>query len=299
MATEVLGFIGIGVMGHSMCSHLLDAGYEVHVYNRTKAKAEGVIAKGAIWEDSPALVARAADVVFTMLGYPQDVEQVYLGEGGLISSSHKGEYFVDMTTTKPSLSIEIAKAAQAAGCHSCDAPVSGGDTGARNAALSIMAGCEEEVFNHLLPLFRIMGKAITYEGGPGMGQHTKMCNQIVIAGTMGGMCEALLYAKKAGLDAQKMLDTIKAGAAGCWSLDNLAPRILKGDYQPGFMIDHFVKDMGIALEESRQMGLCLPTLALVQQLYIAMQGMDYGKLGTQALVLALDRVSGSGCFKEA
>jgi 3-hydroxyisobutyrate dehydrogenase len=298
MGKEMLGFIGLGVMGHSMCSHLLDAGYTVHVYNRTKAKADLLVARGAVWEDTPAAVAKSSDVVFTMLGFPQDVEQVYFGENGLLSACRHGQYFVDMTTTKPSLAQKIAKAATEAGCHACDAPVSGGDTGAKNAALSIMVGAEKTVYEHLLPLFQIMGKAITYEGMPGMGQHTKMGNQIVIAGTMAGMCEALLYARKAGLDLDTMLQTIKAGAAGCWSLDNLAPRIIKGDYTPGFMIDHFVKDMGIALEESRRMGLCLPTLALVQQLYIALQGMDLGKLGTQALVLALDRVSGAGCFKE-
>ncbi|MFA6775918.1 MAG: NAD(P)-dependent oxidoreductase [Sphaerochaetaceae bacterium] len=297
MKKESLGFIGLGVMGHSMCTHLLDAGYPVHVFNRTKSKAEGVLAKGAVWEDSPARVAKAVDIVFTMLGFPQDVEQVYFGENGLFSASHAGECFVDMTTTKPSLSLSIAKRAEELGCQACDAPVSGGDTGAKNATLSIMVGAERSVYERLIPFFRILGKA-TYEGGPGTGQHTKMSNQIVIAGTMAGMCEALLYARKAGLDEQTMLDTIKTGAAGCWSLDNLAPRVIKGDYEPGFMIDHFVKDMGIALEESKKMGLCLPTLALVQQLYIALQGLNLGKLGTQALVLALDRVSGAGCFKE-
>lgn len=296
MEKATLGFIGIGVMGKSMCSHLMDAGYDVHVYNRTKAKADSLLQRGAIWEENPADVAQSCSVIFTMLGYPEDVEQVYFGTEGLISHARKGTLFIDMTTTKPSLAVKIAEEAKKNGCLGIDAPVSGGDSGAKNATLSIMVGAKEEAYGLALPYLKLMGKNITLEGIPGAGQHTKMANQIVIAGTMGGVCEALLYAKKAGLDLNTMVSTIKAGAAGCWTLDNLAPRIIKGDYNPGFFINHFVKDMGIALEESRRMGLCLPTLALVQQLYIAMQGMDLGKLGTQALVLALDKVSGADCF---
>jgi 3-hydroxyisobutyrate dehydrogenase len=298
MANEICAFIGLGVMGHSMCAHLLDAGLEMHVFNRTKSKADALVQKGAIWEESPKAIAQQCTVVFTMLGYPQDVEEVYFGEKGLLAGAKPGTVFVDMTTTKPSLAARIATEAEKKGCMALDAPVSGGDTGARNATLSIMVGGEKATFDRVLPLFRLMGKNITLEGGPGTGQHTKMANQIVIAGTMGGVCEALLYAKKAGLDLEKMIATIKCGAAGCWTLDNLAPRIIKGDYNPGFFIDHFVKDMGIALEESRSMGIALPCLALVQQLYIAMQGMDYGKLGTQALVLALDTLSGSSLFSK-
>jgi 3-hydroxyisobutyrate dehydrogenase len=296
MEKPLIGWIGTGVMGRWMCHHLLSAGYPMVVYNRTASKAQPLLEEGALWALSPADVAKKCDWVFSIVGYPKDVEETYLGENGLFSEARKNQIFVDMTTTKPSLAIELGEKARDLGCTFCDAPVSGGDVGAREATLSIMAGTEKETFETLLPLFSLMGKTVTYEGKAGSGQHTKMANQIAIAGTMGGVCEALLYAKKAGLDLEILLETIRKGAAGCWTLDNLAPRVLTGNFNPGFSIDHFVKDMGIALEESEKMGLCLPTLSLIKQLYVAMQGSGQGKLGTQALILALDRLSQSHCF---
>lgn len=295
---EVIGFIGLGVMGHSMCGHILDAGYEVHVYNRTKSKADSLVERGAIWEDNPAALAGKCTTVITIVGYPKDVEEVYFGKNGIFSGVKAGTLVIDMTTTKPSLAVSIAAKAFDLGCTALDAPVSGGDKGAKEGKLTIMVGGEQKTLDRAMPVLRLMGTNIILEGGAGAGQHTKMCNQIAIAGQMIGMCEALLYAKKAGLDLTTMVNTIKGGAAACWELDNLAPRVINGDYKPGFFIDHFVKDMGIALEESRRMGLCLPGLALVQQLYIAMQGEGHGKMGTQALVIALDKISGSGCFAE-
>lgn len=289
----VVGWIGTGVMGRWMCQHILPLASQVLVHNRSKQKAEPLLSAGAIFTESPEEIAKKADIIFTIVGLPSDVEEVYFGEKGLLRHAEKGTIFVDMTTTKPSLAIRIQHAAKEKGCDSIDAPVSGGDIGAREGRLSIMAGGNEETFQRILPFFENMGKSYILQGPPGAGQHTKMCNQIVIAGTMIGVTEALLYARKAGLDGKTLVDTISKGAAGCWTLDNLAPRVLQDDFKPGFMIDHFVKDMGIALEESRSMGLSLPGLALVQQLYIALQGTGDGTKGTQALIKALDRLNGS------
>ncbi len=286
-----IGWIGTGVMVLSMCGHLMNAGHPATVYNRTRAKAEPLLARGAAWAESPRAVAQAADVVFTMVGYPDDVRRVYFEPDGVLAGLTLGKIAVDMTTTSPSLAVEIDAAARKIGAHALDAPVSGGDVGAKNAALSIMAGGEAAVFEAVRPLFERLGKIILLQGGAGSGQHTKMCNQIVIAGSMIGVCESLLYATRAGLDPQAMLGAISKGAAGCWSLDNLAPRILKGDFAPGFMIDHFVKDMGIALEESRRMGLDLPGLALVNGLYAGAAAKGHGREGTQALFLALQRLA--------
>jgi len=286
-----IGWIGTGVMGLSMCGHLMDAGHPATVFNRTRAKAEPLLAKGAAWAESPRAVAEASDVVFTIVGYPDDVRRVYLEADGVLAGLAPGKIAVDMTTTSPSLAVEIFAAAQAKGAHTLDAPVSGGDVGAKNAALSIMVGGEANIFEAVRPLFERMGRIIAHQGAAGAGQHTKMCNQIVIAGSMIGMCESLLYATRAGLDPQAMLGSITKGAAGCWSLDNLAPRILKGDFAPGFMIDHFVKDMGIALDEAGRMGLTLPGLALVHSLYEGAARHGHGRDGTQALFLALKELA--------
>ena len=287
-----IGFIGLGVMGKSMAGHLMNAGHELYVYSRTKAKCGDIIEKGAHWCDTPKAVAENTDIVFTIVGFPKDVEEVYLGENGLIEGTREGMIFCDMTTTKPSLDIQIGKELAKKGASMCDAPVSGGDSGARNATLSIMAGADKATFDALLPYFNIMGKSITHMGELGAGQHTKMANQIVIAGTMCGVSEALVYGARAGLDTEKMVQTISKGAAGCWTLDNLAPRVLRDDLAPGFMVDHFIKDMGIALEEAEKMELVLPSLALTKQLYLSLKANGMGRNGTQALVKAIEQLSG-------
>lgn len=289
--TLTVGWIGTGVMGRWMCHHILPMAERTLVYNRTKSKTEPLVSEGALAVDSPAEIASESDIVFTIVGHPSDVEEVYFGEQGLLNNAKPGTVFVDMTTTKPSLALRIAEACDKIGCESIDAPVSGGDVGAREGKLSIMAGGSKQAYDRVEPFFKLMGKSYALQGGPGTGQHTKMCNQIVIAGTMIGVCESLVYAQRAGLDGEKLIQTISKGAAGCWTLDNLAPRVLKEDFKPGFMVDHFIKDMGIALEEARNMGLSLPGLALVQQLYIALQGAGNGTMGTQALVLALERLN--------
>ncbi len=289
-----IGWIGAGVMGRWMCQHLMDADYPAIVHTRTQSKAQPLLDKGADWAPSPADVARAADIVFTMVGFPQDVRAVYLGAEGLFKEARAGQIFADMTTTEPSLALEIHEVAKQKGMSSVDAPVSGGDIGAREARLSIMVGGDGATVERLMPFFKIMGRQIVHQGPAGSGQHTKMCNQIVIAGTMIGMCESLLYGHRAGLDLQTMLNSIAGGAAGCWSLDNLAPRILKRDFDPGFFVAHFIKDMGIALGEAKRMNLCLPGLALVHQLYLAVAAGGGAQAGTQALMLALERLNGGG-----
>ncbi|MCS6860229.1 MAG: NAD(P)-dependent oxidoreductase [Abditibacteriales bacterium] len=286
-----IGWIGTGVMGRWMCEHVMNKGFPMTVYNRTKAKAQPLLDKGATWVDSPRAVAENADVIFTMVGFPADVRETVLGEHGTLAGAQPGSVLVDMTTTEPSLAQEIYAKAQAKGVFSVDAPVSGGDVGAREARLSIMVGGDKEVVDALQPLFEAMGKNIVYQGGPGAGQHTKMCNQIIIAGTMIGMCECLLYGYKAGLNLETMLACIARGAAQCWALDNLAPRILKRNFDPGFFVEHFIKDMGIALDEAKRMGLSLPGLALVHQLYLAVQAQGHGRKGTHALMLALEQMS--------
>ncbi|MBW1980709.1 MAG: NAD(P)-dependent oxidoreductase [Deltaproteobacteria bacterium] len=285
-----LGWIGTGIVGLSMCSHLLRYGHRLTVFNRTRAKAQPLLDKGASWAESPREVAANSTVVFTMVGFPEDVRQVYLEEHGILSGARPGSIVVDMTTSTPSLAREIYRRAQAAGVQAVDAPVSGGDVGAREAALSIMVGGDREAVEAIRPLLAVMGKQVVHQGGPGAGQHTKMCNQIVIAGTMIGVCESLLYGYKAGLDLEKMLRSVSSGAAACGMLTNLAPRILRRDFDPGFFVDHFVKDMAIALEEARRLQLSLPGLALVQQLYLAVKAQGHGKLGTQALILALEQL---------
>ena len=289
-----IGWIGTGIMGFSMCKNLMDAGNKAIVFNRTQSKAQGLVELGAELAKTPAQVASSCDVLFTMVGYPSDVEQVYFGKDGVFEGleeakekgedAHTARILVDMTTTKPSLAVRIYEKAKEIGCESLDAPVSGGDSGARNATLSIMVGGDASTLEKVKPLFDAMGKSVLLEGPAGAGQHTKMANQIQIAGTMVGMCEALAYSKAAGLDLEKMVATIAKGAAGCHSLDNLAPRVIRGDYEPGFIVEHFIKDMKIALEESRRMGLELKGLGLVESMYEELRDKGYGKAGTQALV---------------
>ncbi len=286
-----IGWIGTGVMGNSMCGHLLDEGYSVTIYNRTKSKAEKLLDAGAVWVESPSKVAECSDVIFTIVGFPSDVREVYFSQHGILSGVSPDKVLIDMTTTEPSLACEIYSAAREKGAYAIDAPVSGGDVGAREAKLSIMIGGDKQIVDEIMPLFELMGKNIVYQGPAGAGQHTKMCNQITIAGTMIGVCEALLYSYKAGLNPETMLKSISKGAAGCWTLDNLAPRILKRNFDPGFFVEHFIKDMGIALDEAKRMNISLPGLALVHQLYIALQAQGHGKLGTHALMLALEKLS--------
>ncbi len=287
-----ISWIGTGVMGLSMCGHLLDKGAHVVVFTRTAEKARPLLERGAAWASGPRLAAEQSDVTFTMVGFPADVREVYYGADGVLAGARRGSILVDMTTTEPSLAIQIAGSAAEHGATALDAPVSGGDVGARNATLSIMAGGDAGALERVRPLLEAMGKTIIHEGEPGAGQHTKMCNQIVIAGTMIGVCESLLYGARAGLDLQTMLQSIRGGAAGCWTLENLAPRVLNGNFDPGFMIEHFIKDMGIALDEAARMRLALPGLALVRQLYLATAAQGHARLGTHALYLALRQLSG-------
>jgi 3-hydroxyisobutyrate dehydrogenase len=278
-------------MGVSMLSLIQKQGYDTIVYNRTKSKAQPLLDAGAKWADSPKAVAAQAGIVFTIVGFPDDVREVYMGENGILQSIAKDSIVVDMTTTEPSLAEEIYAAAREKGVSAIDAPVSGGDVGAKNGTLSIMVGGDKEAVDTVMPLFEIMGKNIVYQGAAGNGQHTKMCNQITIAGTMIGVCESLLYGYKAGLDLPTMLKSISGGAAACWTLNNLAPRIVDRNFDPGFYVEHFIKDMGIALMEANRMGLALPGLALVKQLYEAVKAQGHGKLGTQALMLGLEKLS--------
>jgi 3-hydroxyisobutyrate dehydrogenase len=286
-----IGWIGTGVMGSSMCGHLLAAGFGVTAYNRSRNKTAALVARGAAEAATPRAVAEASDVTFTIVGFPEDVRQVTLGADGTLAGAKPGSFLVDMTTSEPALAVEIFEAAKAKGVHAVDAPVSGGDVGAREARLSIMVGGDAEAVAALDPLFRLMGKTIVHQGRAGAGQHTKMVNQILIATNMIGVCEALLYGYKAGLDLNEVLKSVGGGAAGSWSLNNLGPRILAGNFDPGFFVEHFLKDMRIALAESRRMRLALPGLALAEQLYRAVEAQGHGRDGTHALMLALARLS--------
>ena len=287
-----LGWVGTGVMGAAMLARLQEAGYASVVYNRTKEKAQPLLEAGAQWADSPRAVAQQCGVVFTIVGFPNDVREVYFGEDGLLAGTQEGAILVDMTTTEPSLAQEIYRRAQVQQVHTVDAPVSGGDVGAKNGTLSIMVGGDEPAVAVVMPLLEVMGKNIVYQGEAGAGQHTKMGNQIVIAGTMIGVCESLLYGHRAGLDLPTMLRSISGGAAACWTLDQLAPRMVQRNFDPGFYVEHFIKDMGIALQEANRLGLSMPGLALAKQLYEATQAQGHGKLGTHALLLALEQLSG-------
>ncbi|HTW06733.1 MAG TPA: NAD(P)-dependent oxidoreductase [Acidimicrobiales bacterium] len=286
-----VGWVGTGVMGAPMCGHLLEAGFTLRVTSRTRARALPLVERGAEWCSTPAEVAEGADMVVTMVGFPADVRATVLGSGGVLSGAREGAVIADMTTSEPALAEEIFRAAIAKGVASLDAPVSGGDVGARNATLVIMVGGREQDLERARPVFERLGKTATLQGGPGAGQHTKMANQVAIASGMIGVCEALLYAWRAGLDVAKVLGTIGPGAAGSWSLNNYGPRALRGDFEPGFKVDHFIKDLGIALVEARRMKLSLPGLALAEQLYVATSAQGRGERGTHALLLTLAELS--------
>lgn len=287
-----VGWIGTGVMGSSMCGHLIAAGYPATVTNRSRTKLETLLKKGATEAGSPREVAEASDVIFSIVGYPSDVRQVILGPDGALAGAKPGSVIVDMTTSDPALAREIYEEAKAKGVHAVDAPVSGGDIGAREARLSIMIGGDREVVDALQPLFGAMGQTIVHQGPAGSGQHTKMVNQILIATGMIGVCEALLYGYKAGLDLTTVLKSVGSGAAGSWSLNNLGPRMIAGNFDPGFFVEHFIKDMGIALSEAKAMKLSLPGLALANQLYLSVQAKGWGRNGTHALLLALSEMAG-------
>lgn len=290
--TTRIGWIGTGVMGSSMCGHLLDAGFSATVFTRSPEKAQALLDRGAAWVDSAKAVAEQSDVIFSIVGFPADVRSVLLSDEGALAGAASGSVLVDMTTSQPTLAMEIYEAAKAKGVHSVDAPVSGGDIGAKNGTLSIMIGGDAEVVQALQPCWDAMGKTIVHQGPAGSGQHTKMVNQILIATGMIGVCEALLYGHKAGLDLETVLQSVSSGAAGSWSLSNLGPRIIANNFDPGFFVEHFIKDMGIALEESARLGLAMPGLALGRQLYAAVQAQGHGRDGTHALQLALASLSG-------
>ncbi|WP_286906735.1 NAD(P)-dependent oxidoreductase [Clostridium sp. UBA1652] len=285
----IVGFIGTGVMGRSMASNILNGGYKLLVNNRTKESADTLVEKGAVWKESIADLAKKADVIITIVGYPNDVENIYFREDGILNNCKKGTIVIDMTTSKPSLAQKIFNEAKAKGISALDAPVSGGDVGARDGKLTIMVGGEKEVFEKVSPLFKLMGTSVNLLGAAGAGQHTKMSNQIAIASNMIGVCEAMVYAKRAGLDPEKVLMTIGGGAAASWSLSNLAPRMIKGDFEPGFYVKHFVKDMKIALEEAENMGIKLLGLELAKSLYDELVEYKKENKGTQVLYELLDK----------
>ena len=279
-----IGFVGTGVMGSSMVLNLIKHGYELSVYNRTKSKAEACIAAGAKWCDTVAECAKDKDVVITIVGFPKDVEEVYFGENGILNAAKKGAYVIDMTTTSPMLSEKIYKAAAEKGIYALDAPVSGGDTGARNGTLAIMVGGDKAAFDECMPVFEAMGTNIRYEGKAGNGQHVKMANQIAIAGAVSGVAEAVRYAMAMGVDVDTMLDTISNGAAGSWQRSNNGPKMAKEDYAPGFYIKHFIKDMKIAIECAETKGVTLDVLKKVCDEYVQLENNGKGDLGTQAII---------------
>ncbi len=286
-----IGWIGTGVMGASMCGHLLEAGYATTVFSRTRTKAEPLLARGASWADTPRQVAEQADVTFSIVGFPADVREVILGDAGALAGCASGTVLVDMTTSQPALAVEIADSAAAKNVMSIDAPVSGGDVGAKNGTLSIMIGGDQPMVQSLAPLWESMGSNWVYQGPAGAGQHTKMVNQTLIGGNMVGVCEALLYAYRSGLDLESVMRSVSTGAAGSWSLTNLGPRIIAGNFDPGFFVEHFIKDMGIALEEAGRMKLKLPGLELAEQLYQKLAADGHARKGTHALMLALAEMS--------
>ncbi|EOT0326189.1 NAD(P)-dependent oxidoreductase [Listeria monocytogenes] len=281
---EKIGFVGTGVMGSSMAGHLLEAGYEVLVYTRTKTKAEDLLDKGALWVETPGELANKVDILISMVGYPKDVEELYLGENGFLENLAVGTVAIDMTTSSPALAKKMAEFGREKGIGVLDAPVSGGDIGAKNGTLSIMVGGSEDVFLKVKPIFDILGSSVILQGDAGAGQHTKMVNQIAIASNMIGVTEAIIYAEAAGLNPSRVLDSVSGGAAGSWSLANLIPRVLKDDFSPGFFIKHFIKDMGIAISEAKQMGLELPGLTLAEKMYQTLAEQGLSEEGTQALI---------------
>ncbi|EMG29277.1 hypothetical protein X560_1956 [Listeria fleischmannii 1991] len=281
---EKIGFIGTGVMGKSMIRNLMNAGFDLHIYTRTKSKADELIREGATWHENPAELASQVDVLMTMVGYPSDVEELYLSEGGFLETMRSGTLAIDMTTSSPGLAAQIALEGASSGVEVLDAPVSGGDIGAKNGTLSIMVGGSEAAFLRAKPIFEALGESIILQGEAGSGQHTKMVNQIAIASNMIGVTEAIFYAEKAGLDPERVLKSIAGGAAGSWSLSNLIPRVLKDDFTPGFFIKHFIKDMRIALDEAKKMQIDLPGLALAEQMYQTLAERGLSESGTQALI---------------
>ncbi|MDR3086008.1 MAG: NAD(P)-dependent oxidoreductase [Christensenellaceae bacterium] len=279
-----IAFIGVGVMGKSMVRNLMKKGHELHIYSRTKSKTQDVVDEGAIWHDSVASAASGAEAVISIVGYPKDVEEVYFGAEGILENAAKGALLIDMTTTSPKLAERIHQEAKQKGLRALDAPVSGGDVGARNATLAIMAGGDEADFEAARPIFEALGQNIRYEGKAGNGQHTKMANQIALGGAIAGVCEAISYARAAGLDVQTMLDTISTGAAGSWQMLNMAPRMLKGDFDPGFFVKHYIKDLNIASSEAGDRDVAMPVAAQVLEMYLALEKAGHGDLGTQALI---------------
>jgi len=290
--TTRIGWIGTGVMGRWMCQHAMAKGFPATVYNRSRDKAQPLLDLGAQFADSPKAVAERSDVVFAIVGFPRDVREVFLGPAGALAGAKPGAILVDMTTSEPTLAKEIYEAAKTKGVAALDAPVSGGDVGAKNAALSIMIGGDREVVAAVSPVFEAMGKTIVHQGGPGAGQHTKMVNQILISSNMVAVCEGLLYGYKAGLDLETVFKSVSVGAAGSKALEVLGPRMLARNFEPGFYVEHFIKDMGIALAEAEKMNLALPGLGLAKQLYESVRALGYGRKGTQALLLALEQMSG-------
>jgi 3-hydroxyisobutyrate dehydrogenase len=280
---DTIGFIGLGVMGGAMASHLLAAGHKLVVNTRSPAKAAKLLEAGALWRERASAVAADCDLIITMVGYPSEVESLYFGPEGLIERAKQGAVLVDMSTSRPDLAARIYDAASARGLKALDAPVSGGDLGARNATLTIMAGGDPEVFEAVKPIFEAMGKTIVLQGGPGAGQHTKMANQIAIAGSLLGTVESIIYAEKAGLDPAKVLLSIGSGSAGSWQLTNNGQKILASDFSPGFYVKHFRKDLGIAIDSAKRLGIDLPLLALAEKLFETLEAKGLGNLGTQAL----------------
>ncbi|KRG16006.1 oxidoreductase [Virgibacillus soli] len=295
---ETIGFIGLGVMGESMARNLIAKGYQVYVFTRTKEKARRLIADGAIWSENPKEIAINTEIIITMVGYPKDVENVYFGDKGIYAGVKAGSIVIDMTTSTPSLAKKIYEEGKKRGVSALDAPVSGGDIGAEKGTLSIMVGGDQQTFIECKSLLFALGENIVYQGPCGAGQHTKMCNQIAIASNMVGVTEAFVYAKYAGLDPETVLKSISNGAAGSWSMSNLIPRVIKKDYSPGFFIKHFIKDMGIALEEAEKMSLRLPGLELAKKLYDSLAKQGEENSGTQALMKYWDLSMEDGGIKE-
>ncbi|MCR1873462.1 MULTISPECIES: NAD(P)-dependent oxidoreductase [Mammaliicoccus] len=287
MSSKTIGFVGTGVMGKSMAGHLIDKGYEVNVYNRTKSKADDLVEKGATWCDTIATLSEKSDIIISIVGYPKDVESIYLSQDGILNHAKENSIVIDMTTSSPALAHDIYEKAKERNIKSLDAPVSGGDVGAKNAALTIMVGGDQEAYNQVEDIFNLLGKNVVYQGKSGNGQHTKLSNQIAIAAGMLGVAEAIIYAEEAGLDIDKVFNSIEHGAAGSWSLSNLGPRMVKEDYAPGFYVKHFIKDMKLAIEESEKMGLYMPGLLKAKEVYDALSEAGYDDNGTQAVIQLL------------
>ncbi|MGO1989637.1 NAD(P)-dependent oxidoreductase [Mammaliicoccus vitulinus] len=287
MTKQTIGFVGTGVMGKSMAEHLIKEGYTVNVFNRTKSKADSLIEQGAEWCDTVKLLSQNSDVIISIVGYPKDVESIYLSEEGILNHAKEGSIVIDMTTSSPALAEKIYKKAKSQNIKSLDAPVSGGDVGAKNAALTIMVGGDEDAYRQVENIFKVIGKNVVYQGKSGNGQHTKLSNQIAIAAGMLGVAEAIIYAEEAGLNIEKVFNSIEHGAAGSWSLSNLGPRMVKNDYAAGFYVKHFIKDMKIAIEESEKMGLYMPGLLKAKEVYDALSEAGFDDNGTQSVIQLL------------